>query len=285
MSSQSENTQRIAKNTVYLYVRMLFGMLVSLYTSRIILNALGVEDYGIYNVVGGFVTMFSLISGALSSAIGRFITFELGTGNIEKLKNIVATSLLIQSVIGLLVIIIAESVGLWFMNHKMVIPPDRLYAANWVFQASILGFVLTLICTPYNAMIIAHERMNVFASLGILQIFLNLFIVLFIAYAPFKFDRLIVYSLLLIGMSAMMQFIYWLYCRRQFEESSVSPKLDRQCWKEMSGFAGWNAVGCTAGILKDQGVNILINLFYGPVVNAARGIAMSVNTEIGRAHV
>lgn len=281
MSSQSENTQRIAKNTVYLYVRMLFGMLVSLYTSRIILNALGVEDYGIYNVVGGFVAMFSLISSSLSSAIGRFITFELGAGNLEKLKNVVATSLLIQSVIALSVIIIAESVGIWFVNNKMVIPPDRLNAANWVFQASISGFVLALISTPYNALIIAHERMKVFASLGILQILLNLSIVLFIAYAPLEFDRLIVYSLLLMGVSAMMQFIYWLYCRRQFEESSVGPKLDRQCWKEMSGFAGWNVVGCTAGILKDQGVNILINLFYGPVVNAARGIAMSVNTAVG----
>lgn len=281
MNPQSENTRRIAKNTFYLYGRMLFGMLVSLYTSRIILNALGVEDYGIYNVVGGFVAMFSLISGALSSAIGRFITFELGTGNIEKLKNVVATSLLIQSVIGLLVIIIAESVGVWFVNHQMVIPPDRVYAANWVFQASVFTFVVNLLSCPYSAMIIAHEKMNVFACLGILQVLLNLSVVLFIQYATFMCDRLIVYSLLLMAVTTLMQIAYWQYSKRNFVEGRVKLRFHKDCWREMSGFAGWNAIGCTAAILKDQGVNVLLNLFFGPVVNAARGIAMSVNTAVG----
>lgn len=257
-------------------------MLVALYTSRVILNALGVEDFGINNVVGGFVAMFSLISSALTSSIGRFLTFELGRNNQSKLKEVFSTSLLIQLSLSALVLIVAETVGIWFVNYKMVIPADRLYAANWVFQASMLGFVLGLLSTPYNAAIIAHERMNIYAYFGILQIFINLGIVLFIAYSPFEFDRLIVYSILVVCVSVLMQALYWTYCYRHFPESRVRPKFNKQQWKEMSGFAGWNGVGCSAAILRDQGVNILLNLFFGPVVNAARGIAGSVSGAIGQ---
>lgn len=276
-----ENTRRIAKNTIFLYGRMLFGMLISLYTSRVILNALGVTDYGIQDVVGGFVGMFSLISSALSSAISRFITFELGTGDEKKLRQVFSTALLIQVVLSAIIILIAETVGLWFLNHKMVIPSDRLYAANWVFQASVFAFVQGLFSTPYNALLIAHERMNVFAYFGIFNILFKLCIVLFIAYAPFHFDKLIVYSLLVVAMGFTMQVIYWRYCWKHFPESHEHPHIYRESWKEMSGFATWNAIGCTAGILKDQGVNILINLFFGPTVNAARGIAGSVNNAVG----
>lgn len=279
--SHSENTRRIAKNTLFLYVRMLFGMSVSLYTSRLILNALGVTDYGIQNVVGGFVGMFSLISSSLSSAVGRFITFELGAGNERKLKQVFSTALLIQIILGIIIVIIAETVGLWFVNNKLVIPSDRLYAANWVFQASIFSFVQGLLSTPYNALLIAHERMNVFAYFGLFSIFFNLGIVIFIAYAPFHFDKLIVYSLLLMAMGLIMQTIYWRYCWKHFSESHEPPRLYKSCWKDMSGFATWNTIGCTAGILKDQGVNILINLFFGPAVNAARGVAVSVSTAVG----
>lgn len=279
-SNHSENTKRIAKNTLFLYTRVLFSMFVSLYSSRVILNALGVENYGIYNVVGGFVGMFSIISSALSSSIGRFLTFELGTGDNKKLKEVFSTSLLIQLVLSGIVVIVAETVGLWFVNYKMVIPTERLYAANWVFQASIFSFILGLFSSPYNASMIAHEKMNVFAYLGILSTILNLAIVLFIAYAPFEFDKLIVYALLLMSVGLMMQMIYLVYSWRNFEESRVYPKFHKQCWKEMSGFAGWNAIGCTAAILKDQGVNILLNLFFGPVVNAARGISVSVSNAV-----
>lgn len=278
--NHSENTKRIAKNTLFLYTRVLFGMFVSLYTSRVVLNALGVENYGIYNVVGGFVGMFSIISSALSSSIGRFLTFELGAGNKKKLKEVFSTSLLIQLVLSGIILVTAETVGLWFVNYKMVIPPERLYAANWVFQASVFSFILGLLSSPYNASMIAHEKMNVFAYLGILTTLLNLLSVLFIAYAPFEFDRLIVYSLLLMSSGLMMQMIYLIYCWRNFEESRVYPKFHKQCWKEMSGFAGWNAIGCTAAIFKDQGVNILLNLFFGPVVNAARGISISVSNAV-----
>lgn len=280
MENQSENTKRIAKNTLMLYVRMLFGMLVSLYTSRVVLQALGVEDYGIYNVVGGFVAMFSMISTSLSSSVSRFLTFELGRGDMEQLKKVFSTSLCIHLVLAGIVFLVAESVGVWFLNTQMTIPADRLYAANWVFQASLVAFMFSLFSVPYNASIVAHERMTVFAYFGILDIILRLFIILFVAYAPFHFDRLIVYSLLLVVLGICMQAVYWIYCRRHFEECRLQFRFYHETWKAMSAFAGWNFIGCTAGLLKDQGVNILLNLFIGPVINAARAIAGSVNNVL-----
>lgn len=255
-------------------------MLVGLYTSRVVLSALGVDNYGIYNVVGGFVAMFSLISNALTSSISRFITYELGTGNMVRLKQVFSTSLLIQIAMSVIVLIVAETAGIWFVNYKLVIPPDRLYAANWVFQASVFSFILGLVSCPYNALIMSHERMNMFAFIGILDTMLKLAIVLFIAYSPWHFDKLIVYALLLIAVGVCLQTVYFRYTFRNFEESHSRPRFYKRCWKEMSGFAGWNAIGCTAGLLKDQGVNILLNLFFGPVVNAARGLSMTVNGAV-----
>ena len=281
MQNYSENTKRIAKNTLMLYGRMLFSMVVSLYTSRVILNALGVEDYGIYNAVGGFVTIFSIISSALSSAISRFLTFELGRCDFIRLKKSFSTSLFVLVALSILVIFVAETVGLWFLNNKMIIPADRLYAAQWVYQASVVSFVLGLVSVPYNALIISHERMGMFAYIGIIQVLLKLAVVLFVAYSSWAFDRLIIYSLLLVIVGLLMQSIYWIYCTRNFEESHLELSFDKQLWKEMSSFAGWNFVGCSAGVLKDQGVNILINMFLGPVVNAARGIAVTVNNTVG----
>lgn len=275
--SQKENTKRIAKNTLMLYVRMLFGMLVSLYTSRVVLQALGVEDYGIYNVVGGVVAMFSMISSSLSSSVSRFLTFELGKGNREGLKRVFSTSLSIHVVLALVIVLLGETIGLWFLNTHMTIPENRLYAANWVFQASIFTFVINLLSVPFSASIVSHERMSAFAYIGILDIILRLLIVLFIAYSGLAFDRLIVYALLLVGVVGIMQAIYWSYCTRNFEECRFKLSFDVSYWKEISSFAGWNFIGCTAGLLKDQGVNILLNLFMGPIVNAARGIANTVN--------
>lgn len=279
-NNHRENTKRIAKNTLMLYVRMLFSMLVSLYTSRVVLQALGVEDYGINNVVGGLVAMFSLISNSLSASVSRFLTFELGRGDMERLKETFSTSLLIHLVLAGIVFILAESVGVWFLNTQMTIPAGRLYAANWVFQASILSFMFGLSSVPYNASITSHERMSAFAYIGMLDVVLRLLIVLFIAYAPFRFDRLIVYSLLTVGVGMALQCIYLWYCRKNFEECRFRLRFNKKCWKEMGAFAGWNFIGCTAGLLKDQGVNILLNLFWGPVVNAARGIALSVNAAV-----
>ena len=276
----AENTKRIAKNTLMLYVRMLFGMLVSLYTSRVVLNTLGVEDYGIYNVVGGFVGMFSLISNSLSASTSRFLTFELGKGDMKRLKEIFSTSLLIHVALAGVVLVLAESIGVWFLNTQMTIPSERLYAANWVFQASILSFMFGLFSVPYNASIVSHERMSAFAYIGILDILLRLSIVLFIAYAPFRFDRLIVYSLLLVAVGMSLQCVYLWYCRTNFEECRLHFHFNKECWKEMSSFAGWNFIGASSAVLKDQGVNILLNLFNGPILNAARGISNSVNTAV-----
>lgn len=281
MDNHSENTKRIAKNTLMLYARMLFSMVVSLYTSRVVLNTLGVEDYGIQSVMGGFVAMFSLISSSLSSSVSRFLTFELGKGDMERLKRVFSTSLIIHIGLALIVLIAAETIGLWFVNHKMVIPPDRLYAANWVFQASIVSFCFGLLSTPYNASIVSHEHMGTFAYIGILDTCLRLGIVLFIAHSPWQFDRLIAYSLLLVVISISLRFVYWFYCRKHFEECRICLVWDKQFVKEMGSFAGWNFIGCTAGLLKDQGVNILLNLTFGPIVNAARGIANTVSGAVG----
>ncbi len=280
MDNHSENTKRIAKNTLMLYGRMLFTMVVSLYTSRVVLNTLGVEDYGIYNVVGGFVAMFSLISSSLSSSVSRFLTFELGKGDMERLKRVFSTSLIIHIGLALIVLIAAETIGLWFVNHKMVIPPERLYAANWVFQTSIFSFMLGLFMVTYNATIVAHERMSAFAFIGILDVLLRLGIILFIAYSPWKFDRLITYSILLIITSIILQCIYYFYCKTHFPESHFCFSLDKSLIREMTSFAGWNFFGNGAYILNTQGVSILINLFFGVVANSARGIANQVNGAI-----
>lgn len=280
MDSYKENTRRIAKNTLMLYGRMLFSMFVSLYTSRIVLNTLGVEDYGIQNVVGGFVAMFSIFSNSLSSSVSRFLTFELGKGDIENLKKVFSTSILVHLGLTLIVLVAAETIGVWFVNNKMVIPEDRIYAANWVFQASIFSFCFSLSSAPYRASIVSHERLSVFALIGILDTCLHLSVVLFIAYSPWQFDRLIVYSILLVAINISLQCAYMAYCRNHFEECTLRTKWSKQYVKEIGAFTSWNFIGCTADLLKDQGINILLNLFHGPVVNAARGIAMTVNRAV-----
>lgn len=279
-NNHSENTKRIAKNTMMLYCRMLFSMVVSLYTSRVVLNTLGVEDYGIYNVVGGFVAMFSLISSSLSSSVSRFLTFELGRGDMERLKRTFSTSLLIHVVLAIIIFVLMESIGVWFLNNKMTIPTERIYAANWVFQASIVSFMLGLLSVPYNASIVSHERMKTFAYVGILDVILRLMIILFIAYFPWTFDKLIVYSLLLVGVGFLMQYVYWTYCSRNFKECRFTLSFDRMLIREMTAFAGWNFFGNGAYILNTQGVNVLINLFFGVVANTARGIAGQVDGAI-----
>lgn len=281
MDSHAENTKRIAKNTLMLYVRMLFGMVVSLYTSRVVLNTLGVEDYGIYNVVGGFVVMFSVISHSLSSSVSRFLTFELGRGDMVQLRTTFSSSFWVHIALAGLLLVLAESIGVWFLNTKMIIPIDRIYAANWVFQASLISFVISICCVPYYASVISHERMTAFAYMGISDIVLRLLVVLFVGYSGYDFDKLIVYALLLAGVNIFIQCIYIWYCRWNFEECRLYYHFNKQCWKEICTFAGWNFIGSSAGLLKEQGVNILLNLFMGPVINAARGVANSVNIAVG----
>jgi O-antigen/teichoic acid export membrane protein len=279
MSNQtSDNNKRIAKNTLLLYVRMLFTMAVSLFTSRVILNTLGVEDYGINNVVGGIVTMFSVLSGSLSASISRFITFELGKGNLQRLKTVFSTGVNIQLGMSLLVVILAEAVGIWFLNTKMNIPVERLNAANWVFQCAILTFVLNLLSVPYNAAIIAHEKMSAFAYISVLEVTLKLIIVYMLTVSPF--DRLKTYAALLLCVGVVIRFIYGYYCKRHFEECTYHFVFDKPILKEMTGFAGWNFLGNGAYMLNTQGVNILMNLYFGVAVNAARGVATQVDAAL-----
>lgn len=274
----STNNKRIAKNTLLLYFRMLLTMAVSLYTSRIVLNTLGVEDFGIYNVVGGVVAMFSLMSSSFSTTISRFITFELGHGNKERLRIIFSSAVTIQILLALLILVLAEVGGVWFLNHKMNISADRMIASNWVLQCSLLTFVVNLISIPYNAAIIAHERMSAFAYISIIEVTMKL-VVVFTLYISL-FDKLITYALLLLSVAIIIRLVYGFYCKKHFEECTYHFVYDKTILKEMTGFAGWNFIGATSAALRDQGVNIAINLFCGPAVNAARGISFQVNVAI-----
>lgn len=278
--SEETGNKRIAKNTAVLYVRMLVMMVISFFTARITLNALGVDDYGINNVVGGLVSMFSLLSGSLSSSTSRFMTFGLGQGDMDKLKRIFSTSINIHVVLAVIVVLAVETLGVWFLNHKMNIPADRLHAANWVLQCSVVLFAVGLLSVPYNSAIIAHEKMSAFAYMTIFDAVSRLLIVAGIYY--YRGDRLILLAVLGMLQSLVRQAVYWLYCRRQFEECTYRAGHDAELTRSMFSFAGWNFIGSSSALMKDQGVNIVINLFAGPAVNAARGIAMQVNGIINQ---
>lgn len=279
MSTQtSDNNKRIAKNTALLYFRMLFLMFIGLFTSRINLQALGIDNFGIYNVVGGVVAMFSILTGSLGVAISRDITFELGKGNTEKLNKVFSSAVTIQILMSVVIVVLAEIVGVWFLNNKMVIPEDRLYAANWVLQFSIISFVLSLVSVPYNACIIAHEKMSAFAYITIYEAIMKLVVAYTVFITPF--DKLITYSALLLFISLTMRLIYGIYCAKHFEECHYQFAFDKKMLKHMGGFAGWTMIGNLAWVGYSQGINILLNLFFGPSVNAARGVAMQVNEKV-----
>lgn len=275
MSTSTINNKRIAKNTLLLYVRTLLLIIISLYTSRVVLEVLGVEDYGIYNVVGGVVAMFSMISGSLSTSISRFITFELGKGDKERLRSVFSTSMNIQIGIALVVLLLGEVAGKWFIDNYINIPINRLEAANWVLHCSLLMFCINLISLPYNACLIAHEHMKAFAHVSILEGVLKLLICYLIVISPF--DKLVSYSILLVIVALVIRIIYGVYCKRHFEESRYKWIYSPALLKQMTGFAGWSFLTNVCYILNTQGVNILINMFFGVVLNAARGIATQVD--------
>jgi O-antigen/teichoic acid export membrane protein len=261
-----------------LYVRMFVLMLVGLYTSRVVLSALGETDYGVYSVVGGVVAMFSMISGALNSAVSRFITFELGKGDPVRLNKVYCTSVNIQLMLGLIVVLLAEPIGLWFIENKMTIDPARIPAATWFLHFSLLAFVVNLMSVPQMASITAHEKMSAYAYIGILDGLLRLGVAFMIISAPF--DRLVYYAMLMALVVLIVRITYGIYCRIHFPECRYHFIFDRPLVKEMFSFAGWNFIGVTSGVLRDHGGNILVNLFSGPVVNAARGIAVQLNGAV-----
>lgn len=269
---------RIAKNTLMLYVRMLVLMLVGLFTSRVVLEALGETDFGIYNVVGGVVAMFTIISGALNSSVQRFITFEMGKGVQARLNRVYSTAVTIQFILAAIIVILSEPAGMWFIHNKMTISPDRIPAAEWVLHFSLLAFVINLMSVPQMASITAHEKMAAYAYIGILDGFLRLGTALLIMRS--EGDRLILYAVLMAATVMIVRIAYGIYCRRHFEECRYRPVFDRKLMSEMFTFAGWNFVGVTSGVLRDHGGNILVNLFTGPAVNAARGMALQLNGAV-----
>lgn len=269
---------RVARNTLVLYFRQILIMAVSLYTVRVVLNVLGAEDYGIYNVVAGVITMFGFLSGAMATASQRYFSFDIGKGDVEHLKKTFAVTFQIYVLLALVIVLVAESLGLWFVNTKLVIPEARLTAANWIFQAAIVSFLLTLITTPYMASIIAHENMNVYAYASIVEVALKLGIVFLLRVLPY--DKLILYGLLLAAVALVNTSIYRFYCRLHYAECKVLFVRDAALFREIISYSGWNLFGAAVGVVKNQLVNIALNLYFGVIVNAARGIAMQINSAV-----
>lgn len=278
MEQNSQNTRRIARNTLMLYVRMLVLMAVGLYTSRVVLNALGENDFGIYDVVGGVVAMFTIISGSLNSAVQRFITYEMGRGSEGRLNKVYSTAVLIQLLLALIVVVIAEPVGIWFIGNKMTIDPSRIPSAIWVLHFSLASFVINLLSVPQMASITAHEKMSAYAYIGLLDGFLRLGVAVVISRS--SSDRLVLYAALMMLSVLIVRAAYGIYCRRNFPECRFRMVREWSLVREMFSFAGWNFIGVTSGVLRDQGGKILINLFAGTAVNAARGVAMQLNGAV-----
>lgn len=271
------DNKRIAKNTIFLYFRMLLIMGVQLYTSRVILATLGVEDFGIYNVVGGIVVMFTTLCGSLGSATSRYITFELGRKNYDRLSRVFNAAFIAHCSIALIIVLLCETVGLWLFYEKMIIPADRMTAAFWVFQISILTTVFSVTQTPYNACIIAHEDMKIYAYVGIVEVLLKLAVVYALLISPI--DKLVFYAILLCGVQISIMMIYRYYCRN-YEESKLKFIKDVSLFKEIFTYAGSDMIGAISVLAQGQGLNILLNIFFGPIVNAARAIAYQVQGAV-----
>jgi O-antigen/teichoic acid export membrane protein len=274
----TENNKRIAKNTLLLYFRMMLIMVVSLYTVRVVLNTLGVIDFGIYNVVGGVVVMFSFLSNTMASASQRFFAFDIGRNDMPQLKRTFSMTVIIYFIIAVVILLLAETVGLWFLNTKMVIPADRMIAANWIYQFSILSFLVTILTIPFNAIIIARENMSVYAYVAIVEVILKLVILYFITIS--SLDKLKLYSVLIFISSSTISLIYVVVCYNKFKESRFYFYWNKELFKSMFGYSSWMLMGSITSILSNQGMNILINIFFGPTVNASRAIAYQVNTAI-----
>lgn len=279
-NENNENNKRIIKNTLFLYFRMILILGITLYTSRLILAELGVEDFGTYNVVAGVVTMFSFMTGAMSAATQRFLSYEHGNADTTKIQAVFKMSINIHALIFILVIIIAETVGLWFLNNKLNIAPDRIYAANWTYQCSIIAFGFSIMTIPYIASIVSNEKMDAFAYISILEVILKLAIVFILGFH--LGDNLIVYSILVSCTSAFIWFLYYAYCRLKLTDMKYSFFWENSLFKELIGFTGWNLIGSLAFVGMNQGINILLNIFFGPAINASRAISGQVTMAVQR---
>lgn len=277
----SENSKRVAKNTILLYIRMFVMMLVGLYTSRVILNALGQDDFGVYGAVGGVVAMFSILTGAIAGAISRFLTYELGKSSEQRLEAVFSTAMVVQVAMALIVLVVAEGLGVWFLNAKMNIPPGRMEAANWVLQCSIFVFLVSMLSVPYNAAIIAHEKMQAFAYISIAEAFMTLGVAIYIKYTVY--DKLKVYAILMLLVAVIVRILYGVYAKRRFAECHTNLKLvDKAIVKDVASFSGWTFIGNGFFVLNTQGINILMNLFFGVQVNAARDVSVKFENAVSK---
>lgn len=277
--SETSNNKRLAKNTISMYVRMLFLMLISFYTSRVVLQALGAEDFGTYNVVGSVVVMFTFINAAMTTGTQRHLSFELGIpdGNVGR---IFSACFNIHLWLAILIVILAETIGLWFLNVKLNFPEGRMTEVNWVYQLSIFSCVLNIVRVPYNAAIIAYEKMSFYAYIGIIEGILKLAIVFMLAYSPC--DKLVYYAILMMLVIAIVTFAYYAYCRKNFNKIRYSKVSDKTLYKRLLSFSGWTLFGSVANMARNQGVTFIVNIFYGVTVNAAIGIANQVNAGISQ---
>ena len=278
MSDNSSNNSRIAKNTLFLYLRMILVLVVSLYTTRVVLNALGVVDYGINNVVAGFVSMFAFLNTSMSNGIQRFYNFKLGSEGEESFTKVYNMALLIQGLLAIIVIILLETIGLWYLNHKMVIPIERMDTARWIYQFSVISLVLVIMQIPYSASIMAHERMDYYAYVSIIEVVLKLAFALWLPHV--KHDKLFVYGCYSLGVGVLNFFLYFIYSKHHFKSLKLQKFFHKDLFKDMLSFSGWNIFGTFAYMLKNQGLNVLLNAFFGPVVNAARGVSGMIGTAI-----
>jgi len=274
------NTKRVAKNTAFMYGRMILLTIISLYTSRVVLQQLGVEDFGIYGVVGAIVSMFNSLRTVFSSSTQRFLTYEMGRGNNEKLSLVFNMSIYINLLISLLFIVVVEVAGYWFLNYKINVDPSRLLAAKWVFQLSLASAVVSIMTTPFDAALIAHERMGFYAYMSIFEAIMQLGVVFMLTW--FDYDKLILYGILLFTTSLITRLANQIYCRKHFAECRPRRCWDKEYFRKMTVFAGWNFFGNSAFALSNSGVNLVLNVFGGPAVNAARGIAHQVSNALSR---
>lgn len=280
MNNKSDN-KRLVSNTLFLYFRSIFTMAVGIFTSRVILQALGIENYGIYNVVAGFVTMFAIVSSTFTSSTQRFLSFELGRKEIKRAQDVFSLSMMIHIGLCFAFLLVAETIGLYFLNNGLNIHSDRLIAANVVYQCSIVTFIFDLLSVPYNASIIANENMKVFAYISIFEVTMKL-VILYLLHL-FNYDILIVYAILLMAIAIIIRFTYSIYCNRHFPESKFKICKDKHLFKEMMSISGWNFLGSGATVFTFQGINILINIVGGGVIiNAAKGVASQVENAVSK---
>jgi len=272
------NNKRITINTLFLALRSLITLVVSLYTSRIVLDVLGVIDYGLYNVVGGIVVMLGFINTAMTAGTQRFLSFELGRKNFIKLQKTFSALLTLHIILAFIIFLLAETVGLWFLEHHFIIPSERMEAARWVYHLSVISAMVTVTQVPYNSSIIAHERMNIFAYISIIQVLLKLLIVFILMYI--EYDKLKLYSILFLAVIILTTLIYRVYCKRNFIECNYKFEWDIKLLKSLINFSSWNTFGGFAHTFVDQGINFLINIFFGPAINAARAVAMQVKISV-----